>query len=69
MGILSITATGAALTASGSTAAEMDQIFTFGPTGYALLTVALFAIVWRFLRPPKQQHHHQRRRTAKPHWE
>ncbi len=66
MGTLSIAATGAALTTSVSRAADMNQVFTFGPTGYALLTVALFAIVWRFVRPPKP---HQRRPTAKSRWE
>ncbi len=66
MGISSIAASGAALTTSVSTAADMNQVFTFGPTGYTLLTVALGAIVWRFLRPPKPHH---RRPTTKSRWE
>ena len=44
---------------------DMTQMLRFGPTGYALLTVALFAILWRFLRP----HKHHRRNADKWPWQ
>lgn len=51
---------------SAHAAPDLDQIFGgFGPTGYALLTVALFGILWRYLRPQKRH----RRSADKWPWE
>lgn len=44
-------------------ASDAAQLFSFGPTGYAMLTVALFAVLWRFLRP-----HKNHRRSADKWW-
>lgn len=55
----------AALAGPAHGAGNFAQEFTFGPTGYTLLTVALFGILWRLLRPHKQH----RRNTDKWPWE
>lgn len=51
MGIFATGVTAAGLSGATHAATGLTQVFTFGPTGYALLTVALVGILWRFLRP------------------
>lgn len=62
---LSAITAGALLASPAHAAQDLTQMFTFGPTGYTLLAVALFALVWRFLRP----HKNHRRSADKWPWE
>lgn len=62
---ITVAMAGFLLTLPAQAGVDAAQMLRFGPTGYALLTVALFAILWRFLRPQK----HQRRNADKWPWE